>query len=69
MKIDAEWTKKELTLRLGPVELASAVIEQWIKDGKPACDEQVIKAWYGIISAYNKNKSDTHSVGTNPKEE
>ena len=69
MKLDAEWTKRELTLRLGPIELASAVIEQWIKDGKPECDKEIIKAWYGIVSAYNKNKPDTNNIGSNPKEE
>lgn len=69
MKIDAEWTKRELTLRLGPVELASAVIEQWIADGKPECDKETIQAWYGIVRAYNKNKPDTNNIGTNPKEE
>lgn len=69
MKLDADWTKRELTLRLGPIELASAVIEQWIRDGKPACDKEIIQAWYGIVSAYNKNKSDTYSVGSNLMEE
>ena len=69
MKVNAEWTKKELTLRLGPIELASAVIEQWIKDGKPECDRDMIQAWYEIIRVYNKNKPETSNIGTNPKEE
>lgn len=42
------WTKRELTLRQGVKELAKAVIEQWIEDGKPECDAEVIKLWKSI---------------------
>jgi len=64
MKLDAEWTKRELTLRLGPAELASAVIEQWIKDGKPECDRPAIEAWMKIKQAYSKNKAETSNIGS-----
>ena len=30
-----DWTREELTLRVGYKELAMAVVEQWKKDGKP----------------------------------
>lgn len=42
------WTKRELTLRQGVKELAKAVVEQWIEDGKPECDAEVIKLWESI---------------------
>lgn len=48
VKKDSEWTKRELTLRCGVVELAKAVIEQWIKDGRPACDRESIIFWKQI---------------------
>lgn len=44
------WTKRELTLRQGVKELAKAVIEQWILDGKPECDAEVIKLWENIAN-------------------
>lgn len=49
------WTKEELTLRLGPVELAKAVIEQWKKDGCPKRDEQAIKYWQGVIDTWTEH--------------
>lgn len=42
------WTKKELSLRVGIKQLAIAVIEQWIADGKPEADKQIIEAWKKI---------------------
>jgi hypothetical protein len=51
------WTKAELTLRLGPIELAKAVIEQWVRDGKPKADEQAIKYWQGVIRECELNKT------------
>lgn len=48
------WTKRELTLRSGPVQLALAVIEQWKKDGCPAKDAEAIKYWEGIVNTYSK---------------
>ena len=49
---DKPWTKEELTLRQGPVELAKAVIEQWKRDGCPKRDAEAIKYWKGIVSGY-----------------
>lgn len=40
------WTKKELMLRPGVEALVNAVIEQWIKDGKP--NDDGIKPWLAI---------------------
>jgi len=44
------WTKRELTLRQGVQQLAKAVIEQWVEDGKPECDKQVIEYWKAIAN-------------------
>lgn len=55
MKKEKPWTKKELTLRLGPVELARAVIEQWIADGRPAKDVEAIKYWQGVIDTWTEH--------------
>ena len=49
-----EWTKRELTLRSGPVELAKAVIEQWVLDGKPERDREAIKYWENIVKTWTK---------------
>lgn len=46
---EKEWTKRELTLRCGIIELAKAVIEQWHKDGRPACDKEAIVFWKQLI--------------------
>lgn len=46
------YTREELTLRAGPVELAKAVVEQWKKDGCPKRDEKTIEYWKGIIKQY-----------------
>lgn len=44
---DKPWTKKELSLRVGYVELAKAVVEQWKKDGMP--EAELIPFWISII--------------------
>ena len=46
-KNDKPWTKKELSLRVGYVELAKAVVEQWKKDGMP--ESELIPFWIKII--------------------
>ena len=48
------WTKRELALRPGPVQLALAVIEQWKRDGCPAKDAEAIKYWESIVNTYSK---------------
>lgn len=62
--IDKPWTKRELSLRPGPVQLACAVIEQWHKDGEPKSDIPAIKYWYGIINNF-KEKEKCESNLTN----
>ena len=47
-----QYTKRELTLRSGPVQLAIAVIEQWVLDGKPKADEEAVKYWQGIVKEF-----------------
>lgn len=54
MDIVKPWTKRELSLRLGPVELAKAVIEQWKLDGCPEQDKQAIEYWKEIVRRYSK---------------
>lgn len=49
---DKPWTKEELTLRQGPVELAKAVIEQWKRDGCPKRDAEAINYWKGVVNSY-----------------
>ena len=46
-KDDKPWTKEELSLRVGYVELAKAVVEQWKKDGKP--ESELIPFWIKLI--------------------
>lgn len=48
-KKEKKWTKKELSLRSGIKELAQAVLEQWVKDGKPR--DPGIKTWQDIYLA------------------
>lgn len=50
------WTKRELTLRSGIIELAKAVIEQWVEDGKPEKDTEVIKFWQSIADFEEKKQ-------------
>lgn len=52
-KNDRPWTKRELTLRYGLIELAKAVIEQWKLDGCPACDAEAIEYWKGIVRQFD----------------
>lgn len=51
------WTKSELTLRLGPAELAKAVIQQWKNDGRPEADRQAIEYWKGVVRECELNKT------------
>lgn len=51
------WTKSELTLRPGPVELAKAVIKQWVDDGKPECDAEAIEQWKAVLREAKKLKT------------
>ena len=46
-KDDKPWTRKELSLRVGYVELAKAVVEQWKKDGQP--ESELIPFWIKLI--------------------
>lgn len=46
---DDQYTKKELKPRQGFKELAMAVVEQWILDGKPECDKPSIDIWLKFI--------------------
>ena len=54
-KDDKPWTKEELSLRVGYVELAKAVVEQWKKDGKP--EAELIPFWISIIEDAQKEKN------------
>ena len=51
---DKPWTKKELSLRVGYVELAKAVIEQWKEDGQP--ESELIPFWIGLIKDVKASK-------------
>lgn len=51
---DKPWTKEELSLRVGYVELAKAVVEQWKKDGKP--DAELIPFWIKLIEEAKASK-------------
>ena len=53
-KNDKPWTKRELSLRPGPVQLALAVIEQWKLDGCPERDKEAISYWQGIVKQFTK---------------
>jgi len=57
MKSKKKWTRKELTLRPGMNELAQAVIEQWVKDGKPVTDMEGIQYWKEVLNASEAKKS------------
>lgn len=54
-KKDPPWTKKELSIRVGYVELAQAVVEQWKKDGQP--DSELIPFWTDIIKDAQDEKN------------
>lgn len=51
---DKPWTKKELSLRAGYVELAKAVVEQWKKDGQP--DAELIPFWIKLVEEAKAEK-------------
>ena len=51
---DKPWTKKELSLRVGYVELAEAVVEQWKKDGQP--ESELIPFWIKLIEDAKASK-------------
>ena len=51
---DKPWTKKELSLRVGYVELAKAVVEQWKKDGQP--ESELIPFWIKLIEEAKAEK-------------
>ena len=51
---DKPWTRKELSLRVGYVELAKAVVEQWKKDGMP--EAELIPFWIKIIEEAKAEK-------------
>lgn len=51
---DKPWTKKELSLRVGYVELAKAVVEQWKEDGQP--ESELIPFWIGLIKDVKTSK-------------
>lgn len=57
---DKPWTKKELSLRVGYVELAKAVVEQWKKDGQP--ESELIPFWIKLIEDA-KSEKDRRSNG------
>lgn len=48
-KENPDWTKKELQLRPGVLELLKAVVEQWHKDGEPQCDKHIIEGYVKMI--------------------
>lgn len=51
------WTKRELSLRSGPAELAKAVIWQWHLDGEPERDLPAIKYWEKILEESNAHQA------------
>lgn len=53
-KQSKDWTKKELSLRVGYVELAEAVVEQWKKDGQP--EAELIPFWIKLIKDAKASK-------------
>lgn len=57
---DKSWTKKELSLRVGYIELAEAVVEQWKKDGQP--ESELIPFWIKLIEEAKASK-DSKSNG------
>lgn len=57
---DKPWTRKELSLRVGYIELAEAVVEQWKKDGQP--ESELIPFWIKLIEEAKASK-DSKSNG------
>lgn len=50
---DKPWTRKELSMRIGFGELAAAVIEQWVRDGRPAADREAMDYWFKVKQEYD----------------
>lgn len=50
---DKPWTRKELSMRIGFGELAKAVIEQWVRDGRPAADHEAMDYWFKVKQEYD----------------
>lgn len=55
---DKPWTRKELSMRIGFGELAVAVIEQWIRDGRPSSDREAMEYWFSVKQAFDAKKSE-----------
>ena len=50
-----KWTKEELTVyQHGLYALACAVVNQWVKDGKPKSSEAGLIPWLSIIEQHDK---------------
>lgn len=49
-----KWTKEELRLRDGVVELSSAVVKQWLLDGMPESSRDGIRPWLAILQDAQK---------------
>ena len=53
-----KWTKEELTLyQHGLYALACAVVNQWVKDGKPKSSEAGLLPWLSIIEQHDKENN------------
>lgn len=57
-KDDKPWTRKELSMRIGFGELATAVIEQWVRDGRPSSDREAMEYWFKVKQAFDAKKSE-----------
>lgn len=44
------YTERELSLRPGIRQLASAVVEQWVRDERPVTDLPNIEVWIKIMT-------------------
>lgn len=57
---DKPWTRKELSIRVGYVELAKAVVEQWKADGMP--ESELIPQWVQLIKDAQAEKNKNHNI-------
>lgn len=55
---DKPWTRKELSMRIGFGELATAVIEQWVRDGRPSSDREAMEYWFSVKQTFDAKKSE-----------
>lgn len=55
-KDDKPWTRKELSMRIGFGELAAAVIEQWVRDGRPSSDREAMEYWFKVKQACDEQE-------------